>query len=232
MKSINHQISKPGAGNNFIFEVENKLDQSVADFNKNTYAPPDRSSKITYRLKKLENLGCAVNFYKIQSSKLNKNLRMIDGDLPAIMGYALKYRWLYQKPNLIDVCELLEEKDPLNFYEREKSKQKLYQYKIKKFLVESAMGMTSETEWDGEYDSFGGVIIAKEDGDVVCFHIYDFNLFRNYLINNTAFEQPSTGEDEFNPGHQRTKGKKYFYGWLYEEEERLYYKINLQVRFK
>lgn len=62
------------------------------------------------------------------------------------------------------------------------------------------MGMTSENIWLGEYDSFGGVIVAKNDGDIVCFHIYDFNLFRNYLLNNTKFEQASTGENESQPG--------------------------------
>jgi hypothetical protein len=96
------------------------------------------------------------------------------------------------------------------------------------------MGMTSEKPWQGIYDATGGVIICKQDGDIVCFHIYDFNLFREYLLNNTKFEQPSTGEDEDNPGTPRTtKGtKKYYYGWLFEENDELLFKINLQVRFK
>lgn len=48
------------------------------------------------------------------------------------------------------------------------------------------------------------------------------------------FEQPSTGEDGDNSGNpRRTKGaKKYYYGWLYEEDGELLFKINLQVRFK
>ncbi len=91
--------------------------------------------------------------------------------------------------------------------------------------------MTSETPWLGEYDSFGGVIIAKNDGDIVCFHIYDFNLFRSYLLNNTKFEQPSTGEDKYNPGNKRAKGKKYYYGWLDKDMDDLIFKINLQIRF-
>ena len=92
--------------------------------------------------------------------------------------------------------------------------------------------MTSETPWRGEYDSFGGVILAKEDGDIVCFHIYDFNLFRRYLLNNTMFEQAATGEDKESPGNPKMGGKKYNYGWLFEEEDELIFKINLQVRFK
>ena len=219
-------------GNNFIYEVSNKLNSTVEEFNKITYKPSGGISKITNRLNTLIELGSNITYKNIQSHQLWKNLKMIDGDLPEILGYALYYRWIYRESSLKKVSELLEEKDPLNFYDNKKSEQKLYEYKIKRFLTECAMGMTSETPWLGEYDSFGGVIIAKNDGDIVCFHIYDFNLFRNYLINNTIFEQASTGEDENQPGSRRTTGKKYFYGWLFEEMDKLFYKINLQIRFK
>lgn len=224
-----------GPGNNFIFEIENNFKTSVDEFNRETYKPSGGMSKITARLKKIDSeLGLKIKFKEVQSKQLWRNLKMIDGDLPEVLAYSLLYRWLYRDASLLKVSEILEEKDPLNFYSGDKSDQKLYEYKLKRFLAECAMGMTSETPWHGIYDATGGVIIAKKDGDVVCFHIYDFNLFREYLINNTMFEQPSTGEDEDNPGYIRTKKgtKKYYYGWLYEENDKLYFKINLQIRFK
>lgn len=223
-----------GEKNNFIYKIDNNINQSISEFNFYTYNPPKKISKITYRLNELISRGCSVNYKEIQSNQLWKNLKMVDGDLPEILAYALYYRWIYRESSIKKVSTILEEKDPLGFYNNETSEQKMYEYKIKKFLVECAMGMTSEKIWHGEYDSFGGVIIAKNDGDIVCFHIYDFNLFRNYLLDNTVFEQPSTGEDENNPGNIRTKKgtKKYYYGWLYEENEQLYFKINLQIRFK
>ena len=224
-----------GPGNNFIFEIENNLKTSVDEFNRETYKPSGGMSKITARLKKIDSeLGLKIKFKEVQSKQLWRNLKMIDGDLPEVLAYSLLYRWLYRDASLLKVSEILEEKDPLNFYSGDKSDQKLYEYKLKRFLAECAMGMTSETPWHGIYDATGGVIIAKKDGDIVCFHIYDFNLFREYLINNTMFEQPSTGEDEDNPGYIRIKKgtKKYYYGWLYEENDKLYFKINLQIRFK
>ena len=221
-----------GPGNNFIFEVLGSLDTTVSEFNKLTYSPGGRISKITYRLKTLIHKGLSINFKDIQSNQLWRNLKMIDGDLPAILAHALFYRWIYRISALKEISVLLEENDPLNFYNNNLSVQKLYDYKIKRFLTECAMGMTSEKPWLGEYDSIGGIIIAKEDGEIVCFHIYDFNLFRNYLIDNTVFEQASTGEDKNNPGFPRQKSKKYYYGWLYEEMNKLYIKINLQIRFK
>ncbi len=223
-----------GLGNNFIYEVENDLNISLEEFNRITYKPPGRVSKLTARLKMItEELGLKIKFKGIQSPQLFKNLKMIDGDLPEIIAHSLLYRWLERDSSLMKISELLEKRDPLNFYNGEESEQKLYEYKLKRFLAECAMGMTSETVWQGVYDATGGVIIAKEDGDIVCFHIYDFNLLREYLINNTKFEQPSTGEDGNNPGVPRTtkETKKYYYGWLYQEDGKLFIKINLQIRF-
>ncbi|MHC8949611.1 HpaII family restriction endonuclease [Sphingobacterium hungaricum] len=231
----NSTLFNTGPGNNFIYKITNnhskKLD--VSFFNKETYKPSGRKSKIAERIQKLTDLRYELSFKEIESKQLWRNLKMIDGDLPEILSYSLFYRWFYEKKTLKEISNILEEQDPLNFYEGTRCEQRLYEYKIKRFLTESAMGMTSEKPWFGEYDAFGGVIVVKEDGDIVCFHVYDFNLFRNYLINNTIFEQASTGESEQNPGTKRIdkKTKKYFYGWLYENEG-LELKINLQVRFK
>lgn len=227
----NSTLFNTGVGNNFIFSVNTNLNESISEFNKRTYKPAGGLSKITYRIQELIKNDGVFNFEKIQSNQLWKNLKMIDGDLPDILAWALYYRWIEREPNLFEISEILEIRDPLNFYNNDPSDQKLYEYKIKRFLTEAAMGMTSETPWLGEYDSFGGVIIAKSDGDIVCFHIYDFNLFRNYLIKNTKFEQPSTGEDKIEPGTPRKNGKKYYYGWLFENENKLNFKINLQIRF-
>ena len=213
---------------NFIFEVEKFDNSSIAKFNRETYNTP----KITNRIRRIEQEGYKTKFIGIQSNQLRLNLKMIDGDMPDILAWALYFRYRDKKLSLIDISDTLEKEDPLNLYEGNSSGQKMYEYKIKKFLMDSAMGMTTKTPWHGEYDSFDGVVIVKNDGDIVCFHVYDLNLFRNYLLKNTFLEQPGTGEDELNPGNADTEsGKKFYYGWLYEENEKCYFKINLQVRF-
>lgn len=231
-------LFNPGDETNFIYEIENKNDFSLAEFNKLTYKPGGKKSKITERLKKIKENGLQINFSSIQSSKLSNNLKMVDGDLPKILAHALLIRWLYQEKSLKGVIKILENSDPLEFYLEGRTTQKMYEYKLVRFLVECAMGLTSETIWEGKYDATGGVILVKKEGEIVCFHVYDFNLLRKYLLERTYFEQPATGESSEIPGTRRidlgtkdSKSKNYFYGWLYEEKDKLFFKINLQIRF-
>ena len=90
-------------------------------------------------------------------------------------------------------------------------------YKIKDFLTDCALGMTPTAPWTGHYDATGGVIIVKEDGDIVCYHIYNRNEFQDYLLNNTKMDQASTS--------------RYQFGDLYEENGSVFLKLNLQIRF-
>ena len=43
----------------------------------------------------------------------------------------------------------------------------------------------------------------KEDGEIVCYHVYELNRFMEYLYKSTKFESPSTSEDKENPGYYR-----------------------------
>ena len=134
------------------------------------------------------------------------------------------------KSKLIELLEEIKTQNPLN-YNISKG-HPFYEYKIKNFLTESALGMTPEAVWTGKYDATGGIIIVKDDGELVCYHIYNKNEFENYLLSHTKLEQASTSEDENNPGFPKTtKSKPYKFGWIYEENGELFFKLNLQIRF-
>ncbi len=221
-----------GPGNNFIYNISGGRPIEILPFNKKTYKGPRGKSKLTYRIEELEKKGFEFDFFKIQSAQLAMNLKMIDGDLPKIIARMLYLRWKYSIKKLSKVVDKLEEIDPLDFYDSYSGKQKLYKYKVIRFLTEAAMGMTSETPWHGEYEKFGGVIFVKNDGEILCFHIYDINTLRDYLYRNTFFEQAATGESSDVPGTiSESSTKNYNYGWLYKDNEDLKFKINLQVRF-
>jgi type II restriction enzyme len=83
--------------------------------------------------------------------------------------------------------------------------------------MDSALGMTATSRWKGKFDATGGYIIVKEDGELVCYHIYNLNDFQDYLLENTKLESPSTS--------------KYEYAKVYEEKGDYYFRLNLQIRF-
>jgi len=85
-------------------------------------------------------------------------------------------------------------------------------------LTDIALGMTPSKVWSGIYDATGGYLIVKENGDVLCYHIYNRNHFEDYLFNNTKLETASSTRHEF--------------GNLYEKNGQFYFKLNLQIRFK
>ena len=249
-------LFNPGAGTNFIYEIclPDGVQIDVDTFNKETYNLTPRISK---RLNKLiSEYKAEIIFKKVQSRCLNQNLRTIDGDLPQLLAQLLLICYLNKKSSISVCTDILTKQNPLDFDIEEHGA--VYEYKVKRFLQDCAMGMVPEKPWRGVYDATGGQIIVKKDGEVVCYHIYEQNRFLNYLYNSTKFDGASTSEDENNPGHPRQKPakveilkdedgnnleqtqdvkkakviKNYFYGWLYEEDGKYYFKINLQVRFQ
>jgi type II restriction enzyme len=72
--------------------------------------------------------------------------------------------------------------------------------------------------WNGQYDATGGYLIIKENGDILCYHIYNQNQFEDYLFENTKLETASSSRHEF--------------GSLYKNSDsELNFKLNLQIRF-
>jgi HpaII restriction endonuclease len=93
-----------------------------------------------------------------------------------------------------------------------------YSYKIKRFLTDIALGMMPSKVWSGALEATGGYLIVKENGDVLCYHIYNRNEFEDYLYANTKLETASSTRYEF--------------AKIFEKTEQLYFKLNLQIRFK
>lgn len=84
-------------------------------------------------------------------------------------------------------------------------------------MTNIALGMVPASPWNGRYQATGGYIIVKEDGDVLCYHIYNRNEFREYLFNNTRLDTPSK--------------VKHHFGAIEENEGKQILKLNLQIRF-
>jgi len=203
-----------GSATNFIYEVVGERAKTLDIDEINSI---DDKPKIAKRIKAIVSSGCALKFQKIQSLVLENNLQLIDGSLPEILASLLKLK--YSSLDSIDLATLmtlLKTENPCGFDLTHGHQ--MYEHKLKSFFTDSALGMTPSTVWNGRYSATGGIIIVKQDGAIVCYHIYNRAEFQEYLFENTRLEQASTSRYEF--------------GSLYREGDRVFIKLNLQVRFK
>lgn len=201
-----------GKTTNFIYKVNNLnlTAKQIAEINN-----IQTKSKIKDRLEKLKELKGKLQFENPENSVFGNNLVLIDSALPKIISEIL---FLFFTSNLSKISELIAEistKNPLGY--NLENNHPFYLYKIKRFLTDIALGMMPSKVWTGELDATGGYLIVKNDGEILCYHIYNRNEFEDYLFTNTKLETASSTRHEF--------------GIVYEQDGQLYFKLNLQIRF-
>mgnify|MGYP002622763744 CR=1 FL=1 len=174
-------------------------------------------NKIIDRVLAIQKLGGRFTFNKVDDIICNNNLVLIDSCLPQILAEILLEGYQGRGKVIKDLTQRIVERNPLN-YNMEYG-QKYYEHKMKNFLVSSALGMVPHTPWNGKYDANGGYLVVKDDGEVLCYHFYDRNLFEDYLFCNTKLDSPSQSRHNF---------AKLYRG----DDSNLYFKLNLQVRFR
>lgn len=221
--SIKSQIGSPSTllnpskPTNFIFKVTglNSI-QDVELINSIFVEKREKLSRdIKGRINEILFRNGKLEFVKIENQIFSNNLSLIDSLLPNILSEIVFDFYSSKRSKLTELVEYAQENNPLNFDLT--NNHKFYSYKIKKLLTDIALGMTPTKVWTGEYHATGGYLIVKSDGEIVCYHIYNKNEFENYLLNTTKLDTASTSRYEF--------------GDLYIENNILYFKLNLQIRF-
>lgn len=216
--SIKSQLGSPstllnaGKTTNFIYKIvganvsENEIEQinSIAS-----------RSKIMDRIVQVQNKGGTFEFVKTERQIFSNNLILIDSLLPEILSQIVFDFYSSGFSHLTDLVNSTAEKNPLNF--DVENEHKFYEYKIKRFLTDVALGMMPSQVWTGKYDATGGYLIVKDNGEVLCYHIYNRNEFEDYLLNNTKLDTASSSRHGF--------------GEIYEENGQLFFNLNLQIRF-
>ncbi|MBU1934939.1 HpaII family restriction endonuclease, partial [Patescibacteria group bacterium] len=143
-------------------------------------------SKIQDRVNKIYEMGGEIEFDNPESEIFRKNIRKIDSLFPEVLAeivlgfFAGKGRTISELVEYLDGNNILSDK--FDFSKED------VEYKIKEFLVSIALGMTPAKEWDGYTKAHGGYIIVKENGEIVCYHLYNRNEFQEYLYSNTRLD--------------------------------------------
>ena len=202
-----------GKTTNFIFKINNlTLTQNqILEINE-----IDTRSKIKDRIGKITELGGKLEFQKTESSVFENNLILIDSALPEIIAESLHLFFTSTFSTVLDLTTHISTTNPMGY--NLETNHPFYSYKIKRFLTDVALGMMPSKVWTGELDATGGYLVVKENGEVLCYHIYNRNEFEDYLFTNTKLETASSSRHEF--------------GKIYEENGQIYFKLNLQIRFK
>ena len=211
--SIKSELGSPptllnaGRTTNFIFKIGgleiNLIDQINAI---------ESRTKILDRIRAVHNNGGRLIFEGMENNTFKDNLIMIDSQMPSIVAEMLLGYYSEVSADCARLSDYVIQTNPLS------RNSDFYKHKIKEMLCAIALGMKPSTRWDGTDEATGGYIIVKTTGDVLAYHIYNRDAFRNYLLYNTSLERGSTSRHGF--------------ASLYEEEEKVKIKLNLQIRFK
>lgn len=221
--SIKSQLGSPstllnaGRTTNFIYQIKGPIPpQEITRINSLIIKKGIKeSADLKGRVKAILQNNCALDFLKTERPIFSNNLILIDSLLPEILSQIVFDFYTSDLSRLRDLVNLSAKKNPLGF--NIENEHNFYEYKVKRFLTDVALGMMPSKVWTGKYDATGGYLIVKENGDILCYHIYNKNEFEDYLLNNTKLETASSTRHEF--------------GDIYKENEQYFFKLNLQIRF-
>ena len=198
---------------NFTFKINNfSPDEKLVD----SINRIDTKSKVKDKIIAIKDIGGNLEFFALENNIFKNNLVLIDTALPDIFAEIVLVFYTSKLNNISELTAKIDEKNPLRY--DKSSPHQFYQYKIKRFLTDVALGMVPKTVWTGTYDATGGYLVVKGTGEVVCYHIYNKNQFDDYLFLNTKLETASTERHNF--------------GNIYKENDEYFFKLNLQIRFK
>lgn len=191
---------------NFIFRVIGLNGQRIDEIN-----AIDGREKLKDRIAAIYHFGGRLEFERVEQTTMAYNLDLVDSSMPKLTAFMLlkfySSRYNQLEANLAHVFEQ---------YGHEFSTDlDGLRIKLKRLLVAVLLGFFAGSKWDGKYIS-EGLIVVKQDGEQVAYHITDLNQLEEYLYHHVRFDTPST--------------TRHRYGALIHENGEMFFKLNLQLR--
>jgi len=197
---------------NFIFKIEGEVTAEIVD----KINSIDSKSKIRDRIKAIYENNCRLVFEGLDNKTFELNLIMVDSHMPKILGEMLLIYYRGGGSKLADIVKIIEQSNSRNY---DLSLGHLfYSRKVKNLICDIALGMTASNVWQAKLEITGGYIVVRNDGDILCYHIYNRNEFEDYLLENTKLDTPSTTKFDFGKIETDLSGQRFL-------------KLNLQIRF-
>lgn len=202
----NPTLFNASGATNFIFKI-NGLSIDLQDEINSIKS----RTKVIDRIKAIEENGGVFEYVGAENKNLDLNLRTVDGDMPDIVG---KMLMCFYKERISSIKEVVDHIAA----SASQDEHLLIETKIKRLLLDILLGFFPGKKWNGEYGA-NGTVVVKENGESVAFHIMDQKELKEYLFENIKFDTPSTTRHRF--------------GSIYVEQNgQMYFKLNMQLRFK
>lgn len=197
---------------NFIFRIEGLEVGKMDEINS-----IDSPTKLKDRIEVIENQGGVFHYVGAEKETMTYNLKMVDSLMPEIIAHLLLAFYKQRISSISNIVDFIHEQATLNAQIHYGDKAAL-KNKVQKLLVDVLLGFFAGSKWNGAYEA-NGSIVMKNTGDCVAFHVIDLETLKNYLYENIKLDTPSTTRHRF--------------GSLFvEKDNKLYFKLNLQLRFK
>ena len=190
---------------NFIYEVTG-IDDEIMNQSNNI----NTSKTLLDRCNFLKSKRAIFSFTKTESCMFERNLKLIDSKLDEILAQILILS--YEK-NIKDMKELI------SLISNNENENIFYKKKMGDFANAVTFGMRAGETWNGSNEVNGGIILVTKFGEVYLLDlIYFKNIVDKYLIDNIKLDSPSF-----------TRYKMFD---IYKNNDKYYFKLNLQIRFK
>ena len=190
---------------NFIYEIKHINDEIMNQSNS-----IKSRKKLLERCEFLNQRGGIFHFIKTESSIFGNNLKLIDSKLDEILAQMLILSYEENEKDIQKLLSLIVEDATSELY---------YQKKIGDFANAVTFGMRAGEIWDGTNEVNGGIIVVTKGGKVYLLDLIYFKpMVDKYLIDNIKLDSPNS--------------KRYKMFEIYKEDDRYFFKLNLQIRFK
>lgn len=170
-----------------------------------------------------KNKKITVRFDHFLGETFERNLRLVADRTNEVLAYAVLYSldepFEGERSNrkLKNVYRSLVTYDPLKIGA---GSELYYEKRLKDFLIAKAGGMEIKSEWDGNIAISGGYIFVTKKGDVLAFYASDQNKYKEWLLNTTKFDTPSS-----------SSGKSTGFADVYKENGKYFLKLNVLIKF-
>ena len=189
---------------NFIYEVKG-FNPSLMD----SVNDIDTSSKIRDRVSAILNVGGHFEFVKCEKQIYESNLRKVDTQMPKIIAELLFLFFAGQKSHLLSDI-------PKRLLSVNISCDELA-CRLADFVKYSMLGIFPTKPWSGDILA-NGVFLVKNDAEIVVYHTNKDKALKQFFYQHCVFDTPTSTRHQF--------------GMLYVENNKLFFKLNLQLRLK